>query len=166
MITLSLLKQLETAGLGEIDTNLFWGKLPLEQTGIAIIDIGGDRERELRPSTVFELYSRGDNDVDGFRQLEGVVAYLQSLYTICMLPAVPPVSNKEYHGVSVVISSQIVNSGEDINGRIIWSVTGRIYYGRARDIPENGAYMTTETGKVLVTENNLIIEEQYGNSED
>ena len=128
MITLSLLKYLENNGFGEIDRNLFWQKLSLDKKGIYIADLGADNPRGERKSLLYELYSRGSSDTQGYKQLQEVVNFLNDSFEVCELPAVPPVTQSGYNDVVIMPLSSIASVGEDANGRIIYSVTGRIYY--------------------------------------
>lgn len=128
MITLSLLKYLENNGFGEIDRNLFWQKLSLDKKGIYITDLGADNPRGERKSLLYELYSRGSSDTQGYKQLQEVVDFLNNSFEVCELPAVPPVTQSGYDNVVIMPLSSIASVGEDANGRIIYSVTGRIYY--------------------------------------
>lgn len=131
MITLSLLKFLENNGFGEIDKDLFWQKLGVGNIGLYIVEIGDTRTRGMRTSTMYEIYSRGNSDVDGYKRLQKIVDFLNQSYDVCSLPAVPPVSDKEYHNVTIMPVSTISNSGLDVGGRVIYNITGRIYYDDA-----------------------------------
>ena len=128
MITLSLLKYLEINGFGTIDKDLFWEKLGLDLIGIEITSTGLARERGARHRQDYTLYSRGKTDVSGYEKLEQVRNFINKSYEVCELPSVPPVTEVGYHNVTLMPPSTITNSGEDANGRIIWSLTGTIYY--------------------------------------
>lgn len=128
MITLSLLKYLEDEGLGKIDEDLFFQKLTLDKVGVYIQDIGGDQPRGMRHSQGYELYSRGTNDVDGYRRLKEIVDKLNDSFGVCELPAVPPATTEGYSNVTIMPPSSITNTGLDDNGRVIYSCTGTIYY--------------------------------------
>ena len=128
VLTLSLLKYLSDNGFGTIDQNLFWEKLGLGKNGLYITDVGDAQERGVRKSTTYELYSRGDSDLDGYTKLQAVAEFLRGSYDVCDLPAVPPYSDEGFTNVSILPPSTISSMGEDGNGRIIYSITGRVYY--------------------------------------
>lgn len=131
MITLSLLKFIENNGLGVIDQNLFWQKLTLDKVGIYIADIGQTKERGGRNIVQFELYSRGDNDVDGYKRLQAVLDLLNNNYVVCALPSVQSgsgVITEGFSNVTIMPPSSISNYGLDSQGRIIYSATGTLYY--------------------------------------
>lgn len=132
MITLSLLKHLENNGFGTIDSSLFWGKMGLDDYGVYISDIGDAGVRGARRSVQYQLYSRGKNDVEGFKQLEGVVDFLNTQYGTCALPSVQKpngdVLSESYGNVTIMPLSTITNAGQDLNGHTIYTATGRIYY--------------------------------------
>lgn len=131
MITLSLLKFIENNGLGVIDQDLFWQKLTLDEVGIYIADIGQTKERGGRNIVQFELYSRGDNDVDGYKRLQAVLDLLNNNYVVCNLPSVQngsEVITEGFSNVTIMPPSSISNYGLDSQGRIIYSATGTLYY--------------------------------------
>ena len=137
MITLSLLKYLEDAGFGKLavkgnekGANLFWEKLALDKVGIFITTLGDPIERGSRRSTSFSLYCRGDNDAEGYSRLNAVVEHLSSLETyggVCTLPEVEGFS-REFNNVTIMPMDTVSAVGQDENGRMIWSSTGKIYY--------------------------------------
>lgn len=157
MITLSLLKYLEDNGFGTIDTDLFWQKLGLGRRGLYIIETGMPRELSSRTCSTYQIYSRGSNDVDGYRKLDEVMRFLNQSYNTCTLPAVPPVTEQDYQNVSIMPVSSITNMGEDINGRVIYSISGRIYYTDLGSPPQR-VYLGTENNHILTTEDNKILE--------
>lgn len=131
MITLSLLKFIENNGLGVIDQNLFWQKLTLDKVGIYIADIGQTKERGGRNIVQFELYSRGSNDVDGYKRLQAILDLLNNNYVVCNLPSVQngyQVITEGFSNVTIMPPSSISNYGLDSQGRIIYSATGTLYY--------------------------------------
>lgn len=131
MITLSLLKFIENNGLGVIDQNLFWQKLTLDKIGIYIADIGQTKERGGRNVVQFELYSRGNSDVDGYKRLQAVLDLLNNNYVVCALPSVQSGSQtitEGFSNVTIMPPSSISNYGLDSQGRIIYSATGTLYY--------------------------------------
>lgn len=131
MITLSLLKFIENNGLGVIDQNLFWQKITLDKVGIYIADIGQTKERGGRNVVQFELYSRGSNDVDGYKRLQAILDLLNNNYVVCNLPSVQngsQVITEGFSNVTIMPPSSISNYGLDSQGRIIYSATGTLYY--------------------------------------
>ena len=131
MITLNLLKLLENNNLGEIDKNLFWQKMTLGEYGVYISSIGNPLVRGNRTMTSFEMYSRGKNDVEGYKQLKNIVDFLNASYSICKLPSVS-INNivvaDEVENITIMPCSTISNGGLDDNNRIIWTATGSIYH--------------------------------------
>lgn len=131
MITLSLLKFIENNGLGVIDQDLFWQKLTLDKVGIYIADIGQTKERGGRNVVQFELYSRGEDDKDGYKRLQQVLDLLNNNYVVCTLPSVQDgsgVITEGFSNVTIMPPSSISNNGLDSQGRIIYSATGTLYY--------------------------------------
>ena len=128
MITLSLLKFIENNGLGKIDKDLFFQKMTLGRVGIYIADNGESMERGYRRRQSFEIFARGDNDIDGYKRLKAVVDLLNDSYGVCELPAVPPVTTEPYKNVTIMPLSSISNVGLDNDGRVVYSATGTLYY--------------------------------------
>ncbi len=132
MITLSLLKLLENNGFGSIDKGLFWGKMGLDDFGVYISEIGDAGIRGMRRSVQYQLYSRGRNDVCGYKQLDKIINYLNSQYGTCTLPSVRKpngdVLSKGFSNVTIMPLSTITNAGQDTNGNTIYTAMGRIYY--------------------------------------
>lgn len=129
MITLSLLQYLEDNGFGVVDENLFWQKLSLQNKGVFIASIGQATERGRRKVQSYQLFSRGENDVQGYEQLQAIADFLNESYDTCFLPKCPLVSSsKDFQNVTIMPVSTITNNGEDMNGTIIWSLSGNIIY--------------------------------------
>lgn len=128
MITLSLLKWMESKGLGEIDKDLFHEKLGLGKVGVYIASEGGALGKGARKVQNFELFCRGRDDIDSQERLVSIAETIVASSPICNLPAVPPYSSRSYSSVEVEITSTPTNLGQDENGRLIYSITGRIYY--------------------------------------
>lgn len=132
MITLSLLKLLENNRFGKIDKSLFWGKMGLDDYGVYISELGDAGVRGQRRSIQYQLYSRGKDDVKGYKQLECVVDFLNKQYGLCTLPSVRKPNgetlSKAYDNVTIMPLSTITNAGQDLNGHTIYTATGRIYY--------------------------------------
>lgn len=129
MVTLSFLKLLEDEGFGTIDVDLFFQKLTLDNKGIYIADIGDPVARGARDTQSYELFARGESDVDGYKKLLEIRKFLIAEYSnICELPAVPPITSDGYTNVELLKPSTITNVGLDDNNRIIYSMTGTIIY--------------------------------------
>ncbi len=128
MITLSLLKLLEDNGFGVIDKTLFFQKMALDCVGVYVANISDMQTRGMRRSQGFELYSRGENDVDGYKKLNDIIEFLNNTPGICRLPAVPPTTSRAFENVTITTISSINTVGQDENGRIIYSATGVINY--------------------------------------
>lgn len=131
MITLNLLQLLQDNNLGIIDQNLFWQKMTLGKTGVYISSIGNPTTRGNRTMTSFELYSKGANDVSGYKRLEGIVRFLNASYSVCKLPSVTlngEIIAPEVDNITIMPCSTITNGGLDDNNRIIWTAQGSIYH--------------------------------------
>ncbi len=128
MITLSLLQYLQDNGLGIIDEDLFWQKLGVDREGVYIVELGGNNDRGSRRSTTYELYSRHTDDVKAYQKLEDICKLLNRSYSVCRLPPVPEYSNREYQNVTIMPVSPISNAGLDVEGRVVFSTTGIVYY--------------------------------------
>lgn len=128
VITLSLLQYLADNNFGTIDQSLFWEKLGLGKNGLYISDVGDSQERGIRHYTTYEIYSRGNSDLDGYTTLQTVADFLANSYDVCSLPAVPPYTDEGFTNVSIMPPSTISSVGEDGNGRVIYSITGKVYY--------------------------------------
>lgn len=159
MVSLSLLKLLEINGFGRIDKDLFWEKLGLNEDGLYITDLGGSQERGGRRSLSYQIYCRGKTDVAAYQKLEAVAEFLRESFSVCKLPAVPPVTNYGYENVTIMPPSSILSLGQDTNGRVLYSITGVLYHGekvQTAPIPV-GDYVGTENGQRAITENNKLI---------
>lgn len=134
MITLNLLQLLENNGFGTIDTDLFWEKMTLGKNGVYITSLGNPTDRGMRKIQSFELYSRGNSDVEGCRKLKDIIEFLNSSYSVCSLPQVVDkrdqtnVLSEQIDNITIMPCSTITDGGRDDNGRIIWTATGTILY--------------------------------------
>lgn len=129
MITLSFLKLLEDNSFGVIDTDLFFQKITLDKTGIYISDIGDPVPRGTRDIQSYELFARGENDIDGYKKLTLIRKFLKDSYSsICELPPVPKYDVDGYRNIILSKPSTITSLGLDANGRIIYSIQGSIIY--------------------------------------
>ena len=135
MITLRILKYLEQEGFGTVDitgtvkTNgLYFEKMPQGKTGVAIFSRGAEMGKGIRYSQAFDLYSRGVNDVEGYKKLSKIVDLLTQSLTVCSLPSIVGVEVNNYENVSIVMISNIENAGTDENDRVVYSVTAQVTY--------------------------------------
>lgn len=133
MITLQLLQLLQNNGLGTIDVDLFWEKMGLGKEGVYVSSLGEATTRGARRAQTYELYSRGDSDVSGYKNLLAIAEFINSAYRdICTLPSVQnpngEVIAEELGNVAIMPLSSISSNGLDANGRTIFSATGRIIY--------------------------------------
>lgn len=127
MITLNLLKHLETLGFGTIDDTLLWQKMTLDRDGLYIADLGNANTRGGRKSVTFQIFSRATNDVKAYKQLQDVIEALEAEQIICNLQGITGIS-EDYQNVTIMPFSSIANNGLDANGRTIYSTTGNLYY--------------------------------------
>lgn len=128
VITLSLLQWLSDNGFGTIDQDLFWEKLGLGKVGLYISDVGEAQDRAMRKSTVYEIYSRGKSDLDGYERLQKVAELIRASYGVCTLPKATGYTDEGFTNVTLEPPSSISSVGEDGNGRVIYSITGRVYW--------------------------------------
>lgn len=133
MIALSLLQYVQNEGLGQIGVDLWWGKMGIDQKGLYITELGAPQPRGTRRSIMYQLFSRADNDVAAYKQLERVRELLANSYDVCSLPKVVDNDSGEtlsegFDGVSIMKPSTISNDGLDAQARTMFSITGTIYY--------------------------------------
>ena len=128
IITLSILQWLSDNGFGTIDEDLFWEKLGLGKVGLYISDVGDTQDRSTLPSTTYEIYSRGTNDLDGYKRLQAVADFIKGSYGVCNLPAASGYTDEGYENITLDPPTTISSVGEDGNGRMIYSITGRVHW--------------------------------------
>lgn len=131
MVTLHLLQHLKDNGFGTaIDTDLFFEKLPLDKTGVAIFSRGGESSFATRRSVQrFDLYSRGGSDLSGYDKLDKIRTFFQDTYDdLCTLPTVAGVSNRVYKKARITAIDNIENLGLDENDRVIYRLGAQIIY--------------------------------------
>jgi hypothetical protein len=131
MITLHLLQFLQDNGLGTIEEDLFYEKLPLDKAGVAIISRGGPLFRARnRAVAAFDFYSRGENDLLGADKLEKIWQLFVEEYQVCDLPIVPGKSNKQYTRVYITPVSNIENLGQDETDRLVFRLSCEAVYNK------------------------------------
>jgi hypothetical protein len=131
MITLHLLEYLKDNGYGSsIDTDLFFEKLPLDKTGIAIFSRGGEATYGRRRCVQrFDLYSRGDSDLTGYDTLDKIRTFFSDNYDeLCELPTITGVSNRVYKNARITAIDNIENLGLDETDRVIYRLGAEIIY--------------------------------------
>ena len=131
MITLHLLQYLKENGFGtDIDTDLFFEKLPLGKTGVAIYSRGGEATYGRRRAVQrFDLYSRGEDDLLGYDKLDKIRTFLSDNFDdLCTLPQVPSVSTRQFTKARITAIDNIENLGVDENDRIIYRLGAQIIY--------------------------------------
>jgi hypothetical protein len=131
MITLHLLEYLKDNGFGtSIDTDLFFEKLPLDKTGIAIFSRGGEAEfGRTRCTQRFDLYSRGSSDLTGYDKLDKIRTFFSDSYDeLCTLPTIAGVSNRIYKNARITTIDNIENLGLDENDRVVYRLASTITY--------------------------------------
>jgi len=132
MITLHIIQLLQNEGFGTIDApvnGLFWEKLPLNSTGVAIFSRGTELGRGLRSSQAFDLYSRGTSDLRGADNLEKIMEYIEGNFVQCDLPLTAK-SNKQYKKATIVMTSNVENLGLDENDRLIFRISAEVNYNK------------------------------------
>lgn len=131
MLTYHILRLLQDNGFGVIDTDLFWEKLPLDKSGIAIFSRGGETTYGAGRTKMqsFDLYCRGKSDMGGVQKLEKVMDFFAANYDeTCQLPIIPGFSERIYNKATFASTDNIENLGLDENDRVIWRLGAIIYY--------------------------------------
>ena len=113
-----------------IDTDLFFEKLPLGKSGIAIFSRGGEATYGRRRAVQrFDLYSRGSSDLLGYDTLDKIRTLFSDNYdNLCELPVVPTVSNRQYTKARITAIDNIENLGLDENDRVVYRLGAEIIY--------------------------------------
>lgn len=135
MITLNILKWLDDAGFGTIDTDLFWESVPIRngkaKDGIWIVSRGTQISRSNIRIQNFDIYSRFANKLTGDKKLEDILQYMVDNYgEVCTLKAVPPYTSTTYENVRIVPTSSVENVGLDENEKMVRLISGQVRYTR------------------------------------
>lgn len=138
MITLHIAKLLENNNLGtlaltgnETGRLIFFEKLPLGKTGVYIMSRGDGLARGQRTSQSFDIYARGNNDLDGAQRLEDILTFFtEQCYPSCELPTVPGYSTNVYKNTVIVPTTNIQNVGVDSTDRVIYMVAANVIYNK------------------------------------
>lgn len=137
MITLHIMKLLEDSGFGTLmltgeesgDRKLWWQKLPVGQTGIYVIDNGAPMGRGIRKTQSFDIYARGEDDVEGNKRLKEILDFFEAEgMRHCNLPIVEGYSDDEYKNVAIYPTSNLQNIGSDDTDRVIWVASAQVIY--------------------------------------
>lgn len=131
MVTLHILEYLKVNNFGTaIDTDLFFEKLPLGKTGLAIFSRGGEASYgRTRAVQRFDLYSRGSSDLTGYDKLDKVRTFFADNFdNLCELPTVTGVSNRVYENARITAIDNIENLGLDEEDRVIYRLGAQIIY--------------------------------------
>lgn len=134
MITLHILQYLKDNSFGTaIDTDLFFEKLPLGKTGVAIFSRGGEGNYGRRTAIQrFDLYCRGSNDLTGMDKLDKIRTFFADSYDdLCTLPVVPAKSNRIYDKARITVIDNVENLGLDENDRVIYRLGAEIIYQKS-----------------------------------
>jgi hypothetical protein len=157
VLTLSILQFLQNNGFGTIDQDLFWEKLGLGRDGLYISDLGASQSRTTRPNTGYSIYCRAKDDLTAYAKLQEVADFIRASYGVCNLPAAEGYTDDGFGGVTLMPPSTISNNGQDENGRVIYSITGQVYYSPTTNTPDppvpvEGEAIATEMGVLIITE--------------
>lgn len=134
MIELSILKQLQDAGFGTIDTDLFLEEVPIDSKGVAkdgvwIVTRGSSVSRIDTEIQAFDIYSRYKNKITGSVKLHAILEYLKDAFAeVCTLPAVAPYTTQTYKNVRIRPVSSVESLGTDENGKIVRVISGEVQY--------------------------------------
>lgn len=139
MITLSILREIQQAGFGTIDTDLFLEEASLKsdgkpKDGLWIVTRGSGVSRVNTEIQSFDIYSRYANKLTGHIKLESLLEWLQEAYgDVCTLQAVPPYTTQTYKNVRIFPTSSIENAGMDENGKIVRVISFEVYFNKGEN---------------------------------
>lgn len=134
MITLSLLKQMQTDGLGTIDSDLWHLEVPLNSQGVPamgawIVPRGAPVSRFNVNIQPFDFYFRHTNKNTSLMRAEQFLNYLQESYSdICELPSYEPIFSQTYSDVTITPTDSVSYVGEDENRKLVFVISGEINY--------------------------------------
>ena len=136
MITLSLLKQMQTDNIGTIDTDMFHLEAPLDANGVPrnglwVLPRGAPVSRFNVNIQPIDIYFRHTNKNVSMKKAKQVLDYLQESFSeICTLPNYPPIFSETYSNVTITPTAGIEYIGEDVNGKLVFVVSGEIRYNK------------------------------------
>lgn len=134
MITLSLLKQMQTDGIGTIDTDMFHLEIDIDGQGTArnglwILPRGGGVSRFSVNIQPVDIYVRHTDKNIAYKKAKEVLDYLKDSFSeICTLPNYPPIFTKTYSNVRIEPTSSVEFLAKDENRKHIFVVSGEIRY--------------------------------------
>lgn len=132
MVTLHILQYLQENNFGTRDESLFFEKLPLGKTGVAIFSRGGEKTYGRRSASQrFDLYSRGSDDMTGMDILDKISTFFSDNYDeLCTLPTIPGLSNRQYTKARITGIGNVENLGLDENDRVVYRLGCEIIYAK------------------------------------
>lgn len=137
MITLRIGKLLEENGFGTLDMDgtvlsngIYLEQMPQGRTGVAVFSRGAPMGTGMRLSQAFDIYSRGTDNVQGYKKLEDIAELMRGSTAVCTLPIVEDVDEENYNHCSIIPISFIENAGNDENDRVVYVMTAQITYNR------------------------------------
>lgn len=137
MITLHVAQLLEDNGYGKValvgnetgDNLIFVEKLPVGKDGISLMSRGDALSRSQRTSQTFDIYVRGEDDVEGYKRLEAILEFfLKECYPSCTLPEVPDYSDTQYTKSVIMPTFNITNVGKNEADRIVYLASAQVIY--------------------------------------
>lgn len=130
MITLHLLQLLEDNGYGVINDSLFENLIPSGKTGVSIVSVSGNTGLGRRNSSItVDLYSRGENNIDGHDKLDRIRLFFSDKYgELCKLPKLKGLSDIEYSNVTVTNIGNVDTLPPDENNRNLYRLSLTIKY--------------------------------------
>lgn len=134
MITLSLLKQMQTDGIGTIDSDMWHLEIPLDTNGVPrnglwVLPRGAPVSRFNVNIQPIDIYFRNTNKNTSMKKAKKVLDYLQEAYSdVCELPAYLPIFTDTYTNVTIEPTSGLEYVGEDGNGKLVFVISGEIRY--------------------------------------
>lgn len=134
MITLSLLKQMQTDNIGTIDTDMFHLEIDIDGQGTArnglwILPRGGGVSRFSVNIQPVDIYVRHTDKNIAYKKAKEVLDYLKDSFSeICTLPNYPPIFTETYSNVKIEPTSSVEFLAKDENRKHIFVVSGEIRY--------------------------------------
>lgn len=132
MISLAILVALERAGLGTVDSDMFWEELPLDDVGsnregIWLITRGsGLNKNGANYHQTFDVYAVYNNKIQQEKKIRDVLAFLES-FDSCDLDC-GDLSDEVFTNVRLRPAAQSQNAGLNVNGWLVKFASGEVYY--------------------------------------
>lgn len=132
MISLHLLKYLETEGFGTISNDLFDNLIPSDKTGVSVTALGGSTNVGRRSCSVrLDLYCRGTTNIKGYDLLDRIRLNFSDA-DICTLPIIENVSNIEYKKVRFIEIGNVETLPPDEKNRNLYRLSIQLNYEDTR----------------------------------